>query len=231
MTAPGLKRYKPWLILASLVLAMMIGQSAAAGAAGLGFTVLRDGSPFGTHEIAFRQEGEDLHVEIAIDLEVSLAFITLFRYQHRNHEIWRDGRLVSIETRTDDNGTAYSVSGRATEEGFVVDGSDGRIVAPTDVLPTSYWHPETIDQGKLLDTQRGRLIDVQVTSLGQEPVGGVETARYRVSGDLALDLWYDAEGEWRKLAFTARGSEVTYARSRGTRYVDRLVPPQSAVMR
>src|SRR3546814_6567436 len=36
----------------------------------LRFTVLRGGSPMGTHRIAFRQEGRALRVDIAIDIAV-----------------------------------------------------------------------------------------------------------------------------------------------------------------
>ena len=220
-----------WLMSISLLVVVLASEAVVARGSGVGFTVLRDGSPFGTHQVSFRQEGEDLHVEIAIDLEVSLAFITLFRYEHRNHEIWREGRLVSIEARTDDNGTAYSVSGRATEAGFEVDGSEGRALLPAGILPTSYWHPKTVAQSQLLDTQRGRLIEVDVAPLGGELVRGTPLERFRVSGDLKLDLWYDADGEWNKLVFTARGSDVVYKRSSGAPYVDRLLVPQSAIAR
>ena len=33
-----------------------------------------------------------------------------------------------------------------------------------------------------------------------------------MTGDLTLDLWYTAEGEWAKTSFEARGAEVVYAR-------------------
>ena len=219
---------------AVLLLGVVVNGSAMARSDGLAFSVLRDGSPFGTHEISFRQDGEDLHVEVAIDLEVSLGFITLFRYEHRNHEIWRDGRLVSIETRTDDDGERYSVSGRATGKGFLVTGAEGEILMPSDVLPTSYWHPETVQRDRMLDTQRGRLIEVRVQPIGLERVGGADgqtATRYRVSGDLTLDLWYDARGEWRKLSFAARGSDITYARSTVVRDAVKPSKPQSAIAR
>lgn len=218
-------------LLSSLAVALLCvglaGEAVLARKAGLAFDVLRDGSSIGRHEIGFRQEGDDLHVEIAIDLEVKLAFITLFRYWHRNHEVWRDGRLVSIETRTDDDGKLHRVSGRVTAEGFLVEGSEGRTILPAGVLPTSYWHPRTVEQNKLLDTQRGRLLKVETETLGLEEIDGSsqdEAMRYRLSGDLQLDLWYSPEGEWRKLAFVARGAEVTYARSAEMGYADSVAP-------
>ena len=82
----------------------------------ISFAVLRDGSRMGSHSLAFRQEGDELHVEVDILLEVNLAFITLFRYRHRNHEVWVDGRLAAIETETDDDGDKYWLRGRPSTQ-------------------------------------------------------------------------------------------------------------------
>ncbi len=182
----------------------------------IAFRVYRDGTPLGHHKIAFRRDDRDLHVNIDIRLEVKLVFLTVFRYHHQNHEIWRDGRLVAIETKTDDDGESYWLRGRATEEGLAVEGSSGRFVAPADVMPSSYWNPKTVEKTRLLDTQHGRLIQVEIAPAGLERVGlagrAVEARRYSMTGDLTLDLWYTAQGEWAKTSFEARGAEVTYAR-------------------
>lgn len=207
----------PFLAACALLLLAAAPLLAARAPAGdIAFSVYRDGAPLGRHELRFRREGPDLHVEIEIELEVKLAFLTLFRYSHRNHEVWRDGRLVSLETRTDDDGTPYRVSGRATERGFEVEGSNGRLVLPASIVPTSYWNPATLDQSVLLDTQKGGLRQVAVRALGLETLTaggrGVPARRYRMTGDLELDLWYSPEGEWLRIAFEAKGSEVDYAR-------------------
>jgi hypothetical protein len=43
-----------------------------------------------------------------------------------------------------------------------------------------------------------------------------KAARYRVSGDLELDLWYLPNGEWAGLEFVARGSKIRYRRNTPT---------------
>ena len=134
------------------------------------FKVLRDGAPLGHHRVAFRREAGALHVEIDILLEVKLAFLTVFRYRHANREVWRDGRLAAIDTETDDDGERFWLRGRASEAGLVVEGSSGSFVAPADIMPTSYWNAETVTEDRLLDTQRGRLIDVQIAPAGAEIV-------------------------------------------------------------
>jgi len=180
------------------------------------FKVFRDGAPLGRHRVAFRREADALHVEIDILLEVKLAFLTVFRYRHTNREVWRDGRLAAINTETDDDGARFWLRGRASAAGLVVEGSSGRFVAPADIMPTSYWNAETVSEDRLLDTQRGRLIDVRIAPAGAEAVvmngRPVSAERYSVTGDLTLDLWYAADGQWAKTRFEARGAEVVYAR-------------------
>ncbi len=182
----------------------------------IAFQVYRDGARLGHHKILFRREAEDLHVEIDIQLEVKLLFLTVFSYSHRNYEVWRDGRLVAIDTETDDDGTTYWMRGRSTTDGLVVDGSGGRFLAPADVMPTSYWNPKTVEMSRLLDTQHGRLIEVEIAPAGVESVAfagqPVEARRYSMTGDLTLDLWYTQQGDWAKTSFEARGASVVYAR-------------------
>ncbi|MEM7226052.1 MAG: DUF6134 family protein [Pseudomonadota bacterium] len=215
LTIRRLRALSILFVAASLVLADSIGATLL-GSEQIAFKVYRDGEPLGRHEVAFREEDGMLHVEVDIELEVRLAFIPLFSYRHSNREVWKDGRLLSIETETDDDGERYWMRGLATENGFSVDGSSGRFLAPADVVPTSYWNPKTVESSPLLDTQYGRLVEVEAAPTGVEvvPVAGrdIEAQRYRLTGDLTLDLWYTAEGEWAKTTFEARGAEVTYER-------------------
>jgi len=152
----------------------------------IGFAILNDNEPIGHHSVTFAHRGDDLVVEIAIEIEVRFAFLALFRYQHENREVWRDGQLVSLDTWTDDNGTRYAVTARATSQGLRVEGADGVFLAPKDIIPTSYWNPVTVEQTRLLDTQHGRLLDVTIRPSGEDLVATGDAAvpanRYSVSG-------------------------------------------------
>ena len=180
------------------------------------FQVFRDDDTIGRHTVEFSRQGDDLHVDIDIFLEVNFAFLTLYRYQHQNREVWRGGRLVSIDTATDDDGDTYWVRGEMTEAGLKVEGSSGSFVAPADILPTSYWNADSANKSQFLDTQHGQLIDVSVSPVGTETISvagrATDAHRYSVRGDLNLDLWYTADGEWAKTSFEARGAEVSYVR-------------------
>ncbi|MBX3495269.1 MAG: hypothetical protein KF769_03410 [Parvibaculum sp.] len=206
-----------------LLLAPGLGAGAAlpasspdpAQAPALAFRVERGGSPIGTHSLSFTQADDALIVDIEIKLAVTFGPLTLFRYEHRNREVWRDGKLVSLDTETNDDGRKYTVSARASEDGLAVTSSaHGSFTAPAGIIPTSYWNPETLTQTQLLDTQRGRIVDVTVTPVATREValgGTAVTAReYEMTGDLKLRLLYSLENEWLNVAFMARGAEVDY---------------------
>ena len=80
---------------------------------GLTFTVMRNGDEIGTHEIEITSRGDRMEVEIETEVAVKLAFITVYNFDHEGHEVWQGGRLVSYESRTDDDGTEKSLRARA----------------------------------------------------------------------------------------------------------------------
>ncbi|WP_282605468.1 DUF6134 family protein [Pelagibius sp. Alg239-R121] len=188
---------------------------------GLGFSVQREGDVIGHHSIDFTRRGDDLIVDVTIGLELKFAFITLFRYEHRNREVWRDERLVSIDTQTDNDGTEHWIKGRASDKGFEVKSDSGNTLMPADILPSSYWHPETPKARNLLNTQTGALASIQVTAGSSDnyvpmPWGPQNARSFKVSGDIDLNLWYDSKGCLLKLNFSAPkdGSLIDYTPAR-----------------
>lgn len=181
------------------------------------FDVYRKGELIGAHEIAFRRNGDDLEATIDIRLQVDVLFLPVYRYRHQNRETWRDGRLVRIETETDDNGDSFYVKGEAGPDGFRVESTAGAHVAPADVIPTSWWRPDTVRRSALLNSQRGEMMRVEITPLGEEQVetaaGAVSAQRYRVDGDAQLELWYEADGRLAKIRFAGSdGAPIEYRR-------------------
>lgn len=186
------------------------------------FNVFRQGdSPMGYHRLRFSRDGDDLVMEKEIRLEVSLAFITAYRYQHTNREVWRDGRLIAIDTRTNDDGDRYEMTGRATDGGFAVESSaNGRVTAPATIIPTSYWNHAITGATQLLDTQRGLIMDVVMGDLGPNPPPGgfpVPARHHRINiltnrpgSTERIDLWYDEAEAWVGLAFEAKGQTIHY---------------------
>lgn len=188
---------------------------AAAANGRLVFDVLRDGDSIGSHELRIRREGGRIVTDVDIDLEVKLAFVTLYRYRHRNREVYEDGRLVHMSSRTDNNGEDLAVEVKREGDRLIVDGPAGRVEAPGDLVPTTYWQPRTVLAGRWIDSQSGRIAESRVEALGSETIRyeGRDLAcrRYALRGDLDCDLWYGDEG-WAKLAFEVSGSRISYQR-------------------
>jgi hypothetical protein len=198
-----------------------VAPARATGPAAQEFLVTRNGAPIGHHRLAFRTDGPRLVVEIDIELEVKLAFLTLYRYRHTNRELWEGERLLGFTSRTDDNGTAHRVEARRVRERIRVESGLGRIEAPGDTPPTGWWHRRLLGQGRWIDTQSGRLVTAAVTAKGMERVPAlgrtIEADRFALQGDLALELWYAGE-RWVKLAFAGPdGSAIDYRLVRGER--------------
>ncbi len=188
------------------------------GSEPLDFTAYRNGDRLGFHRIDFAEEGKRLIVDIEIVFEVKFAFIPLYGYRHRNREIWEGGRLVSMSTETDDNGTDYKVEVTRNGDRLVVDGVDGRLDLPGDTLTTSYWNEAAMTKGAWLDTQRGQLVRSEVTKKPMETVrvkgNDVEATPYDLAGDITCSLWY-RDGRWVKLRFLGEdGSEIDYTLER-----------------
>ena len=106
--------------IALLLLLVVTASSSAAGAdslpygQGLSFAVFRHGQQIGSHKLAFQQDGGQLKVSTSIDLAVKLVGITAYRYSHRAEELWSGGALLSLTSRTDDDGKQYMVQASRT---------------------------------------------------------------------------------------------------------------------
>ena len=177
----------------------------------INFTAFRNGSRFGYHNVSFVENEGRLRVDIEISFDYKLAFIPLYRYRHRNREIWADGRLIEIATETDDNGTDYRVEGRAENDRLLVDGSAGKLDLPGNTVPTSYWNEDAVKRGAWLDTQNGKLVRSNVTPKEAAPfsVEGepVEARAYELEGDITCTLWYH-QNRWVGLRFIASDESV-----------------------
>ena len=66
-----------------------------------------------------------------------------------------------------------------------------------------------------MNTQTGAEARVQVSVLGRETIrtanASIDATRYRYTGDLVMDQWFDDAGRWVKTSFTASdGSTIEY---------------------
>lgn len=196
----------------------------ADGTAERRFQVLRGRDDIGTKTVRVRGEGDSAEVEIEIALAVKILGITAYRYELSSREVWEDGRLVSLDSETNDDGDPYTARVRRRGDALVSDGTwKGEI--PGDAGTTTYWSKAFLSRPVWISTQSGQPLDVTVARDGEEripgPSGDLLCERWQVTGDLPVTLFYDTRGEWMGNAFDASG---TLARFRTVTETGRLGP-------
>jgi hypothetical protein len=170
----------------------------------------------GTDVLSFSRNGEDLIVDVAINIEVKFLFIALHSLVSERRETWRDGRFVAYQAHTDENSDLIDVTARTENGKFVVEGPSGRTEADGPVFPTNPWNPEIVNGTVQMDTKTGELLNVTVAPAGAETIEvagkAVATAKYVVTGDLERELWFDVDGNWIQLRFPKDGETLTFTR-------------------
>ena len=184
----------------------------------LGFRIVRNGNAIGKHLLTFRQDGDTLRVEVAVDIVVTIGPIAVFRYVHRSSETLRDDVLIAADGRTNDDGKQASMTARLGPDGLQVQGSaGGNYVAPSGAMMANHWNHRELD-GPMINPQGGKLLRPVVTPYPEELIAlasgrNVAARRFNLSGDAKLDLWYDRTQTWAATRFVAEdGSEVLYER-------------------
>lgn len=176
----------------------------------------RQGQQIGDHRLRFEHDNGQLKVSTSIDLAVKLLGLTAFRYSHRAQEVWSGDALLSLTSRTDDDGKNYAVQANRTEAGIAVQVQGaGRTVLPATILPSSHWNVRQVRQTVLLNSQKGTEAHVKVATVGRETIktasGSLQATRYRYEGDVKMDQWFDDRGRWVKMAFAGSdGSTIEY---------------------
>lgn len=166
------------------------------------FSVTVDGKRGGQHTMTItRQDDGSVSMTSTADVRLSfLAGLRVYRYSYRGTENWaKDGRLLRLESTSDDDGKRFSVL--ATAEGtnlrVRVNGQD-RMNRP-DVWLTTYWRlpgPGQRNQAiALLDADTGKDIVARLQYVGPAQVnvaGQVQNmAHWRLTGGVQVELWYD----------------------------------------
>jgi hypothetical protein len=192
----------------------------------LSFAAFRNGQAIGHHSLTFQRNGAELTVSTTIDLAVKFLGITAYRYMHRAQEVWRGDTLLGLVAQTYDDGKKYAIKVRREGTELTVERnaptdvpatadltsgptSDGSAIAmlPAQLLPSTHWNVRQIRQSALLNTQTGVQARIQVATLGRETIraakGSIDATRYRYTGDLIMDQWFDDAGRWVKTSFTA----------------------------
>lgn len=213
---PGIAARTAALAIAAALGVIGPASAATAPTGDLSFTVLRNGDRIGTDVLSFEKRSNQMIVHVKTDIAVKIAFITVYRFTHRSREVWTNGRMTFIESRTNDDGTHHTLHAEARNGELVVDGDNKQSIAPAQIVPASLWDHDIVKSRTLLDTLNGTQMTINVRDLGPEQVmvrGQPTTARhYVLTGQLNRELWYDNRGVLVQAKFKGSdGSKIVYA--------------------
>ncbi|MDB5308082.1 MAG: hypothetical protein JWO38_2284 [Gemmataceae bacterium] len=169
------------------------------------FGVTVDGKPAGTFKMAVRVEDDGTETIAAVaDVKVKVtAGLLTYTYALQSLEVWRGGRLVSVEANANNDGKKTAVKAAAGADGLAVTVSGKAHKASADAITSTGWrHPGVTDKARdlmMFDTEDGSETAVRVEPLGAARVtlGGrtIEGRRVRLTGkDVDSVWWFDAAG-------------------------------------
>jgi hypothetical protein len=209
------------LLLACCAAAMLAGAAHAdpPPARQWNFTVFLDGREIGYHSFQLNRSAERMRLETRAQFAVKFFLLTVYTYDHHNTELWRDGCLEGIESRTDSNGERYRVSGARRDGGLLVSTDAGEQRLDECVASFAYWDRRLLERRRLLNSQTGEYLPVRLEPLGAGSLAlgerTIAVQRYALAAQgLDIELTYAADsGEW--LALDSRlekGQVLQYRR-------------------
>lgn len=166
------------------------------------FRIFRSGKDIGTHKLSATLDNNGFQIEIRIDIAVKFLGITAYNYNLINREQWKDGELVDLNSRVNDDGTDDFSRVMQKDGKLSISGSRFTGEVDLEAVSTSYYQKAFIERRPWISTQSGRPLDVTVTK--------VSDGRYAVAGDLETTLLYDGRGEFVGTEFDAGGELGTY---------------------
>ena len=178
------------------------------------FDVMRDGGEFGTHKLKFTRDGDALTVKTDVVLKVTFGPITFFDYAHDVTERYAAGKLVSVSSRTKQDGKWKSLTVEPAEGGLNVKGSKFKGLLTGTVIPSTHWNRDEMKQPTMFSTETGEMLPMKVKDRGMEAVKvgtqTIQAQRFDVDSDIDASFWYDAQGRWVKTYFETQGSKIEY---------------------
>lgn len=206
------------ILLVSAVL--VLGTGAAARAEEVEtreFAAKIDGSPVGQYRMTItRTDDGSVTMACNADIKMTKLGITTYYYTYRGTEVWSNGRLTSLQSSTDDDGTKTTVTATAEKNGLRLKVNDAERMVRPDVWTTSYWQlPDAKRRAgslALLDADDGKTLSGSIRNLGTEKITVAgqtcDCAHYRITGPNMVDAWYDGQDRLVRQEWTEKGHKV-----------------------
>ena len=165
------------------------------------FAVTVDGKSGGTYTISTAEKDGVETTTVVAEIKVKAALYT-YTYELNSVEVWKDGRLASVEAKSNDDGKKRTVTATAGERGLTVTVNKDTRRTAADVLTATGVRVPAADKARdavLFDAEDGSETAVRVEPLGACRVTlngqAVDGVRFKLTGkDVAAEWWFDKNG-------------------------------------
>tara|TARA_B100001123_G_C15095579_1_gene941415 strand:- start:274 stop:957 length:684 start_codon:yes stop_codon:yes gene_type:complete len=183
------------------------------------FDIYRNNKNIGKHIFSFKKFEDRLEVESEINFEIKKLGIVLYKYHVLGTEIYKDGKLVKFNSKTNQNGKLKYVNLEEKNGEYNIDGSSFKGKVPDSYLLGTWWNHSIIKAPAQISAVSGRIIAQKVKFIGKETIKvdekSYEALHFNFSSSdekldkskrLNTDVWYDEETlNWIKASFDKKG--------------------------
>ena len=183
------------------------------------FDIYRNNVHIGKHVFSFRKLEDHLAVDSEINFEIKKFGVVLYRYHVQGTEIYKDGKLIKFNSKTNQNGKEKFVNMFLQNETYIIDGSSYKGEAPIKYLLGTWWNHSIVEAEAQISAVSGRIIMQEVNFLGKEKIKfgdkiydtlhfNFSSTDEKLSKDKRLntDVWYDEKTlNWVKASFKKKG--------------------------
>mgnify|MGYP001185284336 CR=1 FL=1 len=183
------------------------------------FDIYRNNKHIGKHIFSFKKKNGQIEVDSEIDFQIKKLGVVLYKYYVRGKEIYKDGKLVKFNSKTNQNGKNKYVNLILSNNELNIDGSSFKGKVPSDYILGTWWNHSIVEAEAQISAVSGRIIKQKVTFLGKKTieVNGKKynTLHFNFSSTdkklakdkkLNTNIWYDEETlNWVKASFEKKG--------------------------
>ena len=183
------------------------------------FDIYRNNKHIGKHTFSFKRSEDQIAVTSEINFKIKKLGIVLYKYHVNGTEIYKDGKLIKFNSKTNQNGKLKYVNMKLEDGKYIIDGSSYKGEAPIDYLLGTWWDHSIVEAPAQISAVSGRIIKQNVTFLGKEDVKlgkkdyktlhfNFSSADKKLAKDKKLntDVWYDEKTlYWIKASFEKKG--------------------------
>ena len=127
------------------------------------FDIYRNNKHIGKHIFSFTRSNNQLSVESEINFIIKKFGIVFYNYHVKGKEVYKDGKLIKFNSRTDQNGKEKYVNLELENDEFIINGSSFKGTTPTNYLLGTWWNHSIVEAEAQISAVSGRIIKQKVT--------------------------------------------------------------------